>query len=426
MRNREHKKGYFLNSIFLILSYLTKKKYILFIPHYHMCVNDHYSILNHKSDSALSFAHYILDNKLLQNKNIAIGIAYNSNVPLISAYLKEQFPDRKVKLVTVYYGHQANKLERVKMKLDFLLTFSRSSHVFTSQTRLFRPLASSKNITIADLGYYTAPIKDSTHDPKNPVYIDYQSMDKDDFDYYIVTSEISKRLAMASYGFDYNQFKILGMCRNDYLFSDEYDSNLRKNIEMAAPYPVKKIILYTPTHRDYEEKKSGEEDASRELLGFKADLNSLDNFLKERGILIYCKIHPRQNSNVIKKQNLESVRIFEPNDYYGLYELMKISDGLITDYTSGYFDYLILDKPVIFNLYDIDKYVKIRGLVFNPITPICAGEIVHNEKEFLDALTNLDANEIKYREKRKDLLDMFNYYKDSNTCKRVYEFFFVK
>ena len=85
-----------------------------------------------------------------------------------------------------------------------------------------------------------------------------------------------------------------------------------------------------------------------------------------------------------------------------------------------------MDKPIIFNLYDIDKYVKSRGLVFNPIEAICAGEIVHNEKEFMDAIENLDFNSELYKEKRKTILDMLNYYKDSNSCKRVYEFFFGK
>ena len=426
MKNKKLRLSDLVKVFFMFLSYITRKKYVMFIPHKHMCINDHYSIANYRSDSALSFAHFVLENNLLPNKTIVIGISTNSNMSLIQKYVKDHFPQRPVKFVTVYLEKSDNEIYRGKKRLEFWFTFARSSHVFTSQTPLFRPLASSKKITVTDLGYYTAPIKDSTHDKNSPVYIDYSSMNEKDFNYYIVTSEVSKRLIMGTYGFNYNQFKIMGMCRNDYLFSDVKETTLRRSIEKETAYPVRKIVLYTPTHRDYDEKKYGVADASQELLGFKADLNALDKFLQENGILIYCKMHPKQNTDVIKKQNLPSIKLFEGNDYYGLNELMKVSDALITDYTSGYFDYLILDKPVIFNLFDINKYTKTRGLIFNPITPICAGEVIHDEKEFVDALTNLDENEIKYREKRKDLLDMFNYYKDSNTCQRVYEFFFGK
>ena len=352
--NKKSKSDVLLRNIFFFVSYFVPKKYLTFVPHSHMCITDHYTILNYRSDSALSLAHYILSNNLLPDKKIAIGIAYNSNISLIKKYIEKQFPKRDLKFVTVYLDDNSCIKDKIKKRIEFYLTFSQSSHVFTSQTPLFRPLASSSRITVTDLGYYTAPIKDSTHDVSNPTYIDYQSMNNNDFNYYIVTSEVAKRLVMASYGFKYNQFKVLGMCRNDYLFSNSDERDLRMRIEHETPYPLKKILLYTPTHRDYDEKRYGVAEASRELLGFEANLDALDLFLQKHGILIYCKIHPKQNIEVIKQKRLPSIKIFEPNDYYGLSELMKVSDALITDYTSGYFDYLILDKPIIFNLYDID------------------------------------------------------------------------
>lgn len=46
---------------------------------------------------------------------------------------------------------------------------------------------------------------------------------------------------------------------------------------------------------------------------------------------------------------------------------MAVSDVLITDYTSAYFDFLLLDKPVVFNFYDFEEYSETRGFSFTPI-----------------------------------------------------------
>lgn len=417
-------KDYLLRFFFLLISYLLPRRYVMFIPHKFMSQNDQYSILNYRSDSALAFANYILSNDLLKDKNIIIVVSITNDLNLINKYLVDNFPYRSVDLIYLPSPIQGEgSFRKFKRYLSFYWKMSQCSHVFTSQTPLFRPIASSPKIVMVDLGYYMAPIKDSPHDRTSKVYTDYQSMNKNDFDYYIVSSEVSKRLIMGTYGFDYNQFKILGMCRNDYLFSSEYPNGLRESLIKDVAYDVKKVILYIPTHRDNLSNIS-QFSAAKSLFGFDADLNKLNSFFQKEGILMICKVHPKQQS-VIKQTDLPlSISLFRPNNQYGLSELMKISDALVTDYTSGYFDYLILDKPVIFNLYDINDYADTRGLIFNPIDPICAGDIIHNETEFLRALANLDLNKENYREKRKDILNMLYYYKDSNACKRVYEFFF--
>ena len=46
-----------------------------------------------------------------------------------------------------------------------------------------------------------------------------------------------------------------------------------------------------------------------------------------------------------------------------LYELVACADALVTDYSSIYFDYLLLDRPIGFTCDDIDAYGGSRGFV---------------------------------------------------------------
>ena len=247
------------------------------------------------------------------------------------------------------------------------------------------------------------------------------SFDEKDLDYYICNSELAIRLIMPSMSLDYGRYLNLGNCRNDYLISDEYPTDVRKELEAKVSYPVKDIILYTPTHRDYEQSLTSA--ASRQLLGYEMDLGQFGKKLKDNGILIVCKLHPKQNRTVIEQSLPESIIIHEANSRYGLSELMKASDALLTDYTSGYYDYLLLDRSVIFNFYDIDRYKHSRGFTFTPIESICAGEIVKDAAGLENALMSLDENTAKYKTAISLFLPRFFTYSDTKSTYRIFERF---
>ena len=47
------------------------------------------------------------------------------------------------------------------------------------------------------------------------------------------------------------------------------------------------------------------------------------------------------------------------------YETLNAADLLITDYSSVYFDYLLLDRPLIFVPVDLEEYIETRGYFWN-------------------------------------------------------------
>lgn len=407
--------------IFYVLSFIRKKRGITFIPHTNMCRNDNYSIVNYKSDCALSFLNYILENSLFKDRTISVAISKNNDYNQISKYVKEKFSGYNISFYKVLDPIEFNR-NSIKEFISFFNAISKSSHVFTSQTYRLLPLLRSNKIVKVNLGYYSASFKNDVMDVTSPYYIGYKKVSSKDFDYYICSSNFSILSIYPTFSIPFCNYVNLGMCRNDYLFSNIEEKEIRKELSGKVCYPVNKIILYTPTHKDYERDLGVS--AARELLGFNADLSKIDIFLRSKGMMIICKLHPHQNKSVIKNNLPESIQIFEPNPNYGLAELMKVSDGLITDYTSGYFDYLIMDNPIIFNFYDVDVYNTARGFTFMPVEVICAGDIIKTESEMLNALANIEQNRIKYKEKRKFIKDLVFSAQDSNTCSRVYKFFF--
>ena len=410
---------YLLKYSLYIFYYYRKKKRITFIPHPGMSVYDGYNIINWKSDNALTLANYVLSNAFQTGMIISIIVSSKDDISVLKKYVAINFPQSVIDFIVF------NPLEScisLKQKIKFYISLMDSKYVFTSITLKLRPFCMSSKTKYIDLGYFPMPFKNDLFSADSKIYMGMDEFDERDLDFYICNSELAIRLIMTTMNIPYKNFLNLGNCRNDYLISEEYPLEFRKDILKKVSYPVNTIILYTPTHRDYE--YSLDSSASRNLFGYNIDLTSLAEMLKEEGIMIICKIHPKQNKAVLKTALPEGICVFEKNEKYGLSELMKVSDALITDYTSGYFDYLLLDKPVIFNFYDVDKYQVTRGFTFNPIEAVCAGEIVKDREAFIHAIKSTNINASMYQEKRKFVRNLVYSYLDTLSTKRIYSCFF--
>jgi len=87
------------------------------------------------------------------------------------------------------------------------------------------------------------------------------------------------------------------------------------------------------------------------------------------------------------------------------YPLLKYTDCLITDYSSIFIDFLLLDRPIIFFPYDLADYNSNEGSYYkyNSITP---GNMVENSSELKDVLRSIAGGNDKY-EKEVLLLTFF-------------------
>ena len=91
-----------------------------------------------------------------------------------------------------------------------------------------------------------------------------------------------------------------------------------------------------------------------------------------------------------------------------------------------YFDYLLLDKPVIFNFYDFKKYEQYRGFSFDPIDSILAGDIIYDEISFYQALGNVINHNDNWKDKRAFVKKLVHKYQDTDSSERIYNYLFNK
>ena len=92
---------------------------------------------------------------------------------------------------------------------------------------------------------------------------------------------------------------------------------------------------------------------------------------------------------------------------------------LITDYSSVFFDYAILKRPIIFYMYDLEAYRDdIRGFYID--LEELPGPIIQEDKDLIESIRTIDGSEF-YNETYKKFNDKFTYLDDGKVSSRVIE-----
>lgn len=106
----------------------------------------------------------------------------------------------------------------------------------------------------------------------------------------------------------------------------------------------------------------------------------------------------------------------------GLYEFLGQTDGLITDYSSVYYDYLLVDKPIAITTDDLEEYKKIFDFVYDDIFDVIKGEYINNFDDLKTFLNNVATGNDVAQEERENMKKKLHQYPDGNSSKRVYDF----
>lgn len=201
-----------------------------------------------------------------------------------------------------------------------------------------------------------------------------------------------------------------GYPRNELMF--KFNDDDIKRIKIACNISLKdkrKIILYAPTWRDNQH-TSGV--GYTYNLGI--DFDKLQSKLEKDYILLF-----RPHYFVANKFDFKKYKNFivDVSSYEDITDLYCIADMLITDYSSVFFDYANLKRPILFYMYDKKEYEEdIRGFYIS--LDQLPGPIVEKENDLIREILNIDKGN-NYIEKYKEFNRKYNYLDDGTVSKRV-------
>ena len=190
--------------------------------------------------------------------------------------------------------------------------------------------------------------------------------------------------------FKYNK-RILevGYPSNDIFY--QKNDNLKKSLKEKFNFEDKKIILYAPTFRDDDIDKKG-----NHYFNLQLDLQKLYEKFRDEYVLI-LKTHSIVSKSLEIPEDMNDF-IFDLSNYDDIHELFLISDILITDYSSVFFDFAHTKNPMIFFVPDFEKYnTEIRGLYFD-MEKNLPGPIIKNNDELILAIENIEEIQKKYND----------------------------
>ena len=232
------------------------------------------------------------------------------------------------------------------------------------------------------------------------------------YNYFISPNKFSTEKFISA--FRVNESKIIetGYPRNDYL------SNITENevLDLKIKYNIpleKKVILYAPTWRDNSFNNKGY------IFNLEVDFYYWKKRLGEEYIVLF-----KPHYLITNKYNNDDFNgfLYSVNEAEDINELYVISDILVTDYSSVFFDYAILNRPIYFYMYDLKDYEEnLRGFYLD-INKELPGEVITNEEKLL---TLIKDNKKYYNENKTKITEfnkIYNNFQDGRCSERVIKY----
>lgn len=201
------------------------------------------------------------------------------------------------------------------------------------------------------------------------------------YDYCIVSSrEISKYYA-EGFGISLDKPIATGIPRTDIFFDEAYKTKAQE--DFYAQYPKlrqKKILLFAPTFR-----------GNGKISGFyPVDKFDVAKLYEELGgeYAILIKHHPFvQDRNLIPEEYKDYIIDLSSNAE--LNDLLFVTDLLVSDYSSVIFEAALLDIPMLFYAYDLQRYISTRGFYYE-YEEFVPGKIVSSFAQAVKAIKDQD------------------------------------
>lgn len=186
---------------------------------------------------------------------------------------------------------------------------------------------------------------------------------------------------------------------------------------------VEKIILISPTWRNYDENINFEDSEYYKVFSSLLKNDKLNNILKTNNYKIEFLLHPvfAQYKNLFNDCQNEHVKILESNKTRYC-EIFNRCSVFITDYSSIHFDVATLKKPMIYYQFDkeffFNKHYKNGYFDYDKDG---FGKILEKEEDIVYEIYRYIKKNCEIDQEYNDKIDNTFVFLDHNNCNRVYK-----
>lgn len=245
--------------------------------------------------------------------------------------------------------------------------------------------------------------------------------------HYAIPKDVNDILSFSSYlspyeekntGADQKKMRVLGFPRNDILFDSQLDTHKLFNGRVFS-----KLIYWMPTYRQH---KHGHVDVSSiamPILYNETIAKKVNEAARGADILLVVKPHFVQDVSRIKMMNLSNLvfiddKFLADNNVLS-YELLGKADAMLTDYSSVYYDYLLVNRPIGLCWDDYEEYKTREGFIVDMDIVMAGGEKIYTSDDLCSFISRLGASIDTAQEARAKVRSMIHDHQDDQATMRT-------
>ena len=198
------------------------------------------------------------------------------------------------------------------------------------------------------------------------------------YDYALVGNEHLREIYSEVFGIEPEALLATGMPRLDHFLEEDRGRAIRAELVERFPWMEKgRVIVFAPTFRG-----TGQRTAFYPY-GTYLDMKALYEMCERTNSYFVFEMHHFIEERPVIPEKYRD-RLIDLSDE-NLNHLYFVADVLVTDYSSCFYDYLLLEKPVVFYVPDKDVYQATRG-VQRTVDELAPGVVCETMDDFVRVL----------------------------------------
>ncbi len=315
----------------------------------------------------------------INERLVIFADAHHDSIPYSMEEMYQRVKELDVEVVTCCTNYKTHSALQIFGSMRrFMKLYGKAKYVFICDN--FLPVSSCKKrqeTEVIQLWHAGGILKKFAYDTNRDIPAYYKGNVFKNYTLVTTSADCCRDVYISAMRTPPDKVKGTGLSRTDRFFREDYLEQCRK--EFYESYPEakgKKLALWAPTFRGNA--------ANPELVGLE-EVKQLQQELGEEWYVI-IKVHP--HIDTIKKTSNCDIQTER---------LLPVIDLLISDYSSVIFDYVLLEKPLVLYVPDLDYYVENQELYidFDEMPGIIVKEYKELAKNVINEYSHYDMEKMR-------------------------------